>query len=293
MISRLNSIVIFAVGAVFAAPATRAAESYDCCAGFISSLPVTITTQGVWCLDRDLCTSNSAGPAVTIATNNVTVDCNGFKIGGLGAGPGTAAVGVSAMTRRNVSVRHCNIRGFRHGIAIEGLAGSGHVIEDNQLEGNTQEGIRVFGETSTVRGNRVLDTGGTTSATYFIAGIHVGGTVDVEDNLVGGMAGTPDEDIFIYGILSENRGHVVRNQVRELVPSGTEGPGSAAGIALIGADFILVERNEVDGVVGSDSSRPIYCSTSSRVQVRDNLMVSYPNGLGVDCNDLGGNVYVP
>ena len=90
MISRLNSIVIFAVGAVFAAPATRAAESYDGCAGFISSLPVTITTQGVWCLDRDLSTSNSAGPAVTIATNNVTVDCNGFKIGGLGAGPVSA-----------------------------------------------------------------------------------------------------------------------------------------------------------------------------------------------------------
>jgi len=93
-----------------------AAQSYDNCTGFITSLPATISTQGTWCLNKDVSTAVTSGAAITIAANNVTLDCNDFKLGGLAAGLTTQAVGVYALDRFNISVRHCNIRGFYFGI---------------------------------------------------------------------------------------------------------------------------------------------------------------------------------
>ena len=61
------------------ATSAYAAQSYDSCAGFIDSLPATITTQGTWCLRGDLATSVTSGNAITIATNNVTIDCMGNR----------------------------------------------------------------------------------------------------------------------------------------------------------------------------------------------------------------------
>src|SRR6185369_13051491 len=85
----------------------RAAESYDNCVGFVDSVPAVIATQGTWCLRHDLSTAITAGNAITIATNNVIIDCNDFKLGDLSAGAGTQAVGVQATDRLNTTVRHC------------------------------------------------------------------------------------------------------------------------------------------------------------------------------------------
>ena len=66
----------------------------------------------MWCLRHDLSTSIVSGQAIDIQANNVAIDCNDFKIGGLAAGNGSMAVGIHALTRQNATVRHCNIRGF-------------------------------------------------------------------------------------------------------------------------------------------------------------------------------------
>src|SRR5690606_25516601 len=68
--------------------AAQAEETFDTCTSFIPSLPTVITSQGTWCLDKNLGTAITGGNAITVATNNVTIDCNGFKIGGLAAGDG-------------------------------------------------------------------------------------------------------------------------------------------------------------------------------------------------------------
>lgn len=117
-------------------PAT-AAESYDNCTGFIDSVPATLSTQGTWCLRKDLSTAISSGAAITIATNNVTINCNDFKLGGLAAGVGTQAKGILASDRLNTTVRRCNVRGFLYGVSMEG-AGGGHVIEDNPRKGSEE-----------------------------------------------------------------------------------------------------------------------------------------------------------
>src|SRR5688500_16840215 len=96
------------------APA-RSAQSYDNCTGFIDSLPAVIETQGIWCLRKDLSTAITGSAAIDIRANNVTLDCNDFKLGGLPAGAYTDASGVAAIDRFNVTVRRCNIRGFYQG----------------------------------------------------------------------------------------------------------------------------------------------------------------------------------
>src|SRR6478735_8356973 len=118
-----------------------AAPSYDACTGFIPSLPTTITQQGVWCLNKDLATAITTGDAIAINTNNVTIDCNGFKLGGLLAGLGTQTTGIHANGRSNITLRDCNIRGFAVGVSLEGSSGSGHRIERNRVEGSTFAGI--------------------------------------------------------------------------------------------------------------------------------------------------------
>ena len=82
--------------AVLACKPASAAESYDNCAGFITSLPAVISSQGTWCMKQDLATAVTSGFVITVATNNVTIDCNNFKLGGLAAGAGTQASGIFA-----------------------------------------------------------------------------------------------------------------------------------------------------------------------------------------------------
>jgi hypothetical protein len=135
--------VLGTLAMAFILPAeVEAAESYDSCDGVIQSLPTTISSQGTWCLKGNLSTSITSGAAITIATNNVTIDCNDFKIGGLAAGNGSVATGVLSENRSNAVVRHCNIRGFFRGIDLAGSSGGGHLIDDNRLDNYLYAGIR-------------------------------------------------------------------------------------------------------------------------------------------------------
>src|SRR5205823_10248096 len=97
-----------------------AAESYDSCFGFVDALPATITTQGTWCLRQNLDTSATSGNVIEIQNNNVTIDCNGFRLRGSGGGASTTAVGILASGRVNITIRHCTIRGFQIGIQVNG-----------------------------------------------------------------------------------------------------------------------------------------------------------------------------
>jgi parallel beta-helix repeat protein len=161
----------------------RAAQSYDNCSGFIDTVPTTISTQGVWCLSHDLSTGITSGNAITIAANNVTIDCNDFKIGGLAAGDASQAVGIFANGRQNATIRHCGIRGFEYGIYLNG--GSGHLVEDNRLDNNLFMGIWLYGgDNGVIRRNRIYDTGGATGGVQSY-GIYAAANID--DNIVSGL----------------------------------------------------------------------------------------------------------
>lgn len=181
------------------------AEAYHTCAGFIDSVPATISSQGVWCLRKDLGTNITSGEAITIAANNVTIDCNDFKVGGLAAGDATRTYGIYANNRQNATVRNCNVRGFFMGILLNGV---GHLVEDNRLDNNLFVGISVSGRDNNnlVQRNRIFDTGGSGNST----GIYTNG--DVIDNTVAGMFSTDAgvEAIYLFGPGSVARNNRVR-----------------------------------------------------------------------------------
>ena len=68
------------------------AETINCTP--ITSLPATIDAQGLYCLTGNLATGQTSGNAIIINANNVTLDLNGWKVGGQAAGSGTNAAGI-------------------------------------------------------------------------------------------------------------------------------------------------------------------------------------------------------
>jgi len=227
------------------------AETLDCTA--ITSLPYGIATQGVYCLTGNLSTSMTSGNAITINANNVTIDLNGFKLGGLGAGDGTQARGIYALQRKNITIKNGIIRGFYYGIRLDGgpapfTTTSGHVIKDILADQNTRQGIFVQGLGSTVSHNKVVDTGGS---------VHF------------------DE---AYGIVVMGPGvKVLNNKVSKTT---AQGAGSARGIYLESADYGLVQNNTVtDTLKSTGSSYAVYIARSTGVFVRNNNLANADIGL--------------
>lgn len=278
------ALFVFACAAWTAAPA-RATESYDACTGFIDALPATITAQGTWCLRKHLSTSISAGAAITIAVNNATLDCNDFKIGGLGAGPATEASGVKAQDRVNVTVRHCNIRGFNYGVFLDGAAGGGHLVEDNHVSNNRTRGIWLWGDGSVIRRNLVDDTGGDSRG--FAAGIQAHFDVDVLDNTVSGVLPGPDVngngDAYGIYVLDNSSGSISGNRVRGLMSVGDYW---AYGIYAHAFGRVTMFQNHVIGD-GSLTSLGLRCSGEGRA------MGNVVNGFGTpisSCRDDGNSL---
>ena len=108
--------------------------------------------------------SMTTGAAIDIQTNNVVLDLNGFKLGGLAAGPGTNAFGVAADNSQNLTIKNGTICGFQTGIRLgDAGASQGHVVEDIRADQNTAVGIDVRGSGTIVRNNQVVATGGSTA----------------------------------------------------------------------------------------------------------------------------------
>ncbi len=76
-----RSVTVFALALLAVVLITTPArgETTNCTA--ITSIPATITTQGIYCLTGNLSGNLATGNAITINTNNVTIDLNGYKLG--------------------------------------------------------------------------------------------------------------------------------------------------------------------------------------------------------------------
>ncbi len=248
-------VTLILLGGLAAAPVQ--AETFHTCGTTIASVPTVITTAGVYCLSHDVNTAITSGSAIAINSNNVTLDCNGYKIGGLAAGSGSNTIGVyAASARQNITVRNCGIRGFLEGIDLAG--GAGHLVEDNRLDNNLYAGIVVQGDNNRIRRNAVYDTGGNSTADQSF-GISASG--DVIDNTVAGVfdigPSPNNRGILMTGDSTEARG----NQVRGIATSGS---GEVAGI-IVYADGVTLRNNSVseqaltfgEGIFGAGSSNTI------------------------------------
>ena len=275
----LFATLLLLAGLIAAPPSARAAQSYDNCTGFIDTLPASIGTQGTWCLRHDVTTAITSGNAITINTNNVTIDCNDFKVGGLQAGTSSGAVGIHANGRLNATVRHCNVRGFQIGIDLEN--GGGHLVEDNRLDQNLYLGIFVLGDNNRIHRNAIYDTGGAPGINTTF-GIYA--DADVIDNTVSGVFATGTDafprGIYMFGDGSEARGNLVRGLV-------VAGAGSAYGI-YVSDSGTRVDGNHVTAAattngtgINGNGALVTFCG--------NNTIAKFTTSIST-CQDAGGNV---
>jgi hypothetical protein len=276
---RLLSRFLFALSLFFLFSYSVQAETTECTV--ITSLPYTITTQGIYCLTSDLSTGMGTGNAITIATNNVVIDLNGHKLGGLAAGPGTGARGIYANQRKNITIRNGTIRGFMEGIWLSDgspyTTSQGHLIEDIRANMNTSTGIHVDGQGNIIRNNQVVSTSGSTGA---IGIMTVGPGARVLNNDV---IETKEQTIntSAWGVLVHSGpGSVVENN---RIGNSSLGPGASCGIYIYFPGNVLVSDNRVTNMKNGVS----YISSATG-KYHDNLTsgVTTPFSGGTDA---GGN----
>lgn len=282
----LRSLLTVTCGLLLAtsfSPAARA-ETTNCTP--ITSLPAVISAQGVYCLTGPLGTAAWNGNAITINANNVTIDLNGFKLGGLAAGTNTYTKGIYANNRANITIRNGTVRGFSYGIHMDGSSSLGHLIEDVRLDQNRNYGVYVRGTGHTIRRNQVLATGGSTVITTIAVGLLAwGDNMRIMNNDVSDTYdATQSYGIQLY--LGAN-GVIKHNAV-----SGVTNTGTAlyiAGINLKQATGLVIGNEVMDTgetcILFNGASTGIY---------RDNTVsgcsVNYSGGGGVDG---GGNFPLP
>jgi nitrous oxidase accessory protein NosD len=256
-IRHLFAVVLLGCGLLAHPHEAHAAQGTDNCVNFITSLPATLSTQGVWCLSKDLATNIASGNAITVAANNVTIDCNDFKVGGLAAGNGSNANGIYASNRQNITIRHCNVRGFSVGILLDG--GAGHLAEDNRLDNNLVFGIAVYGDHNRVRRNAVYDTGGYAGGTRAFG---IDAQADIEDNIVDGLF-TDATTGVLFGI----RAFSDYSQVSDNLVSGMAVNGNDPYLLIHGIQtqsFSTVADNHVAALVANTPGTGIYGTGPTR-----------------------------
>ena len=270
----------FALSLVVLFSSSVQAETTECTV--ITSLPYTISTQGIYCLKGHLGTSMTSGNAIEINTNNVVIDLNGYKIGGLGAGPDTWASGIYAYQRQNITIRNGTVRGFFWGISLDSgdlTTSQGHLVEGIRADMNTFGGIGVVGRGNIIRNNQVVDTGGHSVGARGIQ-VYGSGNRVINNNVYGtvgnpGLAGYDSIGINLWygqGSIVEN------NRVSNSILSS-----DSCGVEVYDSANVLAINNGVTnmdyGIVYSGSSTGKY-----RDNVTSGVTTPYTGG-----TDAGGN----
>ena len=276
--------------------AASAAPALDGCNHFIDTLPATIATPGTWCLRANLVSGTWTGApyaAITITSDDVVLDCNGFGI--TGPGINSDYSGVSGYQRNRVTVRRCAVAKYRIGLAFEDYDGvaSDILLEDNLVTSIGYGGIWSTTRNTVMRGNRVARIGGfELSSDYYGIVVQDGSVIDntVEDmiwpNDPSGVVHT------VYGIRGGGPGHLTirGNRIRKLKGEYAWG---TVGIWLGGGDATVLENDIAGDMVnagGQFESVGILCyDAPSHASTVDNVITGFPvavqNCLGKRDND--------
>ena len=245
----------------------------------VTSVPTVISESGVHCFFQDLSSAVTMNSVIRIDANNVTLDCNGHKLGGLAAGAGTEAFGIYAENRKNITIRNCSIRGFHMGVFLTGPDSAYHLVEDNSFDGNTDTAIHVIGDGSTIRRNQVRDTGGSTASSNPGGISFAGDGTDAIDNTVDGVAARAGSNDDASGIRAFTGTGVTigANRVRNLRPDGA---GDSRGISINGISGVISGNTVSAPVTGTGVAIGISCADNSSA-ARGNALLGYGDGFEV------------
>ena len=230
-------------------PADAMADSSHC-GTTISTLPTTLSSAGLYCVNQDFA-YGGVGPAITITADNVTVDLNGHTIRATRS-PGDAEVsyeGVNVLGHKYFSIIDGTISGFTIAVLVGdsttasaeggtiadlhiikcpnpmGVFCDGCVVKNNTITDthpyssqNTDSvfAMQVEGIGNQVTGNHIFDTANGSAATFPGAAIWLDGSNSVASNNYIANATFSPSSVF-YGIHTTGTGMLVTdNQVQNI-----------------------------------------------------------------------------
>jgi hypothetical protein len=258
--------------ALLASPAAVFAQSCT----QLTSVPVTITQPGKYCLANDFTINSTNAKAITIASNDVTLDCDGHMLKNLATSNAGSSAGIVLSSRNNVTIQNCRIiGGFQNGIDATQVQTQPNKnfyiqIRDNYIAGPFWHGIRAYGSAIEVTGNKIYDIGGQLNS--YAIGIRVGGSTAsnfkfhvVRDNYV---VGTNSPYSAAYGIFSD--GSLGSAFLDNGVAGTSAAPGQVGVSMYIIGTFNRISDNHVTGT-GAPSEIGLF-STDDTTSCFDNYL---------------------
>jgi len=215
-----------------------------------TDIPKTINTPGSYYLTEDI---SSAGTAITVAVDDVTIDLSGFALVGPGSGTN---YGIYMNARSNVEIRNGTVRNFSYGIYENSDNGSGHRVIDVRAVSNKSGGISLSGSGHLVKGCMAGNNG--TSATGY--GIYAGGGSTVTGNTAYSNGTSVTGTVF--GIFASSGSTVTGNTAYN---NGSWATGTVFGIYASSGSTVTGNTAYSNGAGASGNVYGIYLGGNSLV----------------------------
>jgi hypothetical protein len=286
-----------ALGAIGAAlpRVALATPGLDACTGVLhreagTATTITVAAPGTWCLDQDLVESvdipGGFFAMITVAADDVTIDCRGHRIRYTGSADLMRGIGTLGGKSR-LTVRNCHLHGFSTAIATGNM--DGFLVEDNSVHASRPDymgmGTSIDGYGSgIIRRNRIHGA--------VVRAIFAKGSSQVIDNLVDGVTTTGTRNIIAIEMSAVDGAELRGNTVRGMDPL----PASSQHVAVQVDDFGSSARRTVvaDNVFVHDGSMGdigVACYATN-VLVSDNVFNGFFSPRAF-CTETGDNDISP
>jgi parallel beta-helix repeat protein len=211
----------------------------------------TVLTSSVTC---------STGSGITIAANNVTLNCNGNSISGTGIGAGIKVVG-----QEGVIIRNCNVTNFYYGIQLENAKDT-QIVDGNNINLNNFYGVYLYGTNDTIiNGNTIVnDNNGVYIINSFRTNI-TSNTIDLNKKFYGIYAYGSPHSTFAQNNLTDN----------------------FQGIYLVNSDNTTISSNVINR---SDVYSLFLHSTTNESNVTSNMFSNGQEGIRIR-QSSNGNIF--
>jgi hypothetical protein len=238
----------------------------------IDHVPFNISTPGSYFLTRNVSGPANTGNGITIASDDVTLDLNGFSVTGTLADSSTVhgfGINVSLSPGHNIVIRNGVVRDWNYGVVADGAhqsrvesvralnnkwdgirGGSDTTITDSSSASNLEYGIVSFG--GTVQHSEV---DGNTSAGIFVTNNSVVKDNSAHNGLGDGIDVADNADVEWNSVVASGGQGIVSSGFYDVIKDNLVEASAMNGIHVL--NYSNVEGNTVlanDGTLAAGSS---------------------------------------
>lgn len=197
----------------------------------ITSLPIIITTPGVYNLDCDLENASPSLTSIVVQSDGVQINGNGYSING-STNTTSTNYGIRVIDHTDIKISNLSIVGHQTGIIIGDTVNA-------KISDPTNYGLTVFRASSRIKIEKV------NLARQTFQGIHIRADDVLVDNCamqhIGGTTNHPHAFATAVFLQADNC-KITNNRIFGLYPSGN---GEGVGIAIYQGDSSIIRSNVI------------------------------------------------